>query len=757
MNKRLILGVMMVFAIALMAGNGRAADGNESVDPSIHNVVWDSPSRDSRGSMPIGNGDIGANVWVEPNGDLVFYLSKTDAWSGNARLLKLGKVRMTCDPPLYAEGMEFKQELDLANGLIRIECSDDTRQVAVTFRVDANHPTAFLTAEASADMTFTVTSEPWRTARRELTGAEVHSAYGLHGPGAPKVFVEPDTVVEGRGDSVVWYHRNERSIWADNLKLQALGEWTDRLVDPLLNRTFGVLMRGEGLANVSPTQMVSSKPRRDFDLRLTVLTDQTPTVDAWIKKIEALDQSIPAAEKTLAAHTAWWEAFWERSWIHVSGDANAERVSRAYALQRWVNACGGRGNSPIKFNGSIFTVDTMNHMADLRVRGFDADYRAWGGPYWWQNTRLPYWGMPASGDIDLMQPLYDMFLAALPLRKAATRIYYDHDGAFYPETQYFWGTYADGNYGRDRSMLPVGTTENRFIRYYWQGGLELSLMMLDTYAYTQDSAFAREKLLPLVSEIVTFFDQHWPRDDGGKIRFDPAMALETYKVAVNPIVEIVAIRKVCESLLAMPEALTTPEQRAQWTRLIGELPPIPTRTVKGTTLLAPAEQYSGKQNVENPELYTVFPYRVYGIGKPDFELARRTFAGRAIKQTGGWQQNAVKAARLGLTDEARAMVSQNAASVASGHRFPAIWGPNYDWIPDQCHGGVMILALQQMLLQSDPPSREILLLPAWPKEWDVNFKLHAPNNTTVEGVYRAGKMEQLKVTPESRRKDIIKP
>ena len=61
-------------------------------------VVWTTPSNDSTGSMPIGNGDIGANVWVAQNGDLVFYLSKTDAWSENARLLKLGKVRVALTP-----------------------------------------------------------------------------------------------------------------------------------------------------------------------------------------------------------------------------------------------------------------------------------------------------------------------------------------------------------------------------------------------------------------------------------------------------------------------------------------------------------------------------------------------------------------------------------------------------------------------------------------------------------------------------------
>ena len=72
-----------------------------------------------------------------------------------------------------------------------------------------------------------------------------------------------------------------------------------------------------------------------------------------------------------------------------------------------MNACSGRGNSPIKFNGSIFTVDTKN--LDNRFAGFDADYRQWGGPYWWQNTRLPYWSMLEAGDFDLMQPLFKMY------------------------------------------------------------------------------------------------------------------------------------------------------------------------------------------------------------------------------------------------------------------------------------------------------------------------------------------------------------
>jgi hypothetical protein len=36
-----------------------------------YTVAWDSPSADYNGSMPIGNGELAANVWVEPTGDLV--------------------------------------------------------------------------------------------------------------------------------------------------------------------------------------------------------------------------------------------------------------------------------------------------------------------------------------------------------------------------------------------------------------------------------------------------------------------------------------------------------------------------------------------------------------------------------------------------------------------------------------------------------------------------------------------------------------
>jgi hypothetical protein len=70
-------------------------------DPYVES--WTSPGSGSGGSMPLGNGDLAANVWAEPSGEICLYLAKSDARSENCRLLKLGRVRLSWlgGRPLY--------------------------------------------------------------------------------------------------------------------------------------------------------------------------------------------------------------------------------------------------------------------------------------------------------------------------------------------------------------------------------------------------------------------------------------------------------------------------------------------------------------------------------------------------------------------------------------------------------------------------------------------------------------------------------
>ena len=924
------------------------------------NLVWDSPSKDANGSMPLGNGDIGLNVWVEQDGDLLLTIGKTDAWSGNTRLLKVGRVRVRLSPNPFVKGMPFRQELKLRQGEIQIAAGEPGSTTTLRIWVDANQPVIRIEAKSEQPVALRASAEILRPDTRPLSKGELFSACGMEGGPAP-VVETADTVRPAAGDRVVWYHRNEQSAWPATMKLQGFESLMAKFADPLLFRTFGAGMKGDGLVSEDPTTLQSKEPRRSCLLSIYPLTAQTPTAEGWVEQLgrQTAQADAQPLESERAAHRAWWDAFWNRSWIRVSASSSPEaaafqrvfpantttsrfplrfgadsgggnrfagdmarvrlynrplsseeiaaqakslaapavadgcvgdwpldeikdgafpnlanprlpgkitgpvtvadgpegkcarldgqgwietphdpglemrdrftleawvkpsqlggfrlidksqagtnsgymldmygglrfigrlgmvsanpkweagkwkhvavtfdrheglrlyadgkmilerkpqtappdlaRVSQCYALQRFIGACAGRGAFPIKFNGSIFTVD---------------DYRALGPAYWFQNTRLPYWPMLASGDWEMMRPLFEMYWQALPLARERTRVFFGHEGAFFPETMLFWGAYTNNTYGWDRAGKQPSDIQGGAIARHYNGNLELLALMLDYQAYAGDSRFAQDRLLPMARELILFWDKHYGRDAAGLLEMTNAQALETYHGTTNPSCDVAGLQWVLDGLLALPQELLSPELRKEWTRLRREIPPLPLRGERGKQMLDFASVvHGGPLNVENPELYAVFPFRIIGVGKPDLELGRRTFENRVFMGNRGWEQDDIQAAFLGLTGEARQAVTDRFLTPNAGSRFPAFYGPNYDWVPDQDHGSVALMALQTMLLQAS--GDKILLFPAWPKEWDVQFKLHGPANTTIEGVYRAGRVETLTVTPETRRKDVV--
>jgi alpha-L-fucosidase 2 len=728
-------------------------------------LVWTTPSQDSSGSMPLGNGDIGLNVWVEEGGDLLFYLSKTDAWDENARLLKLGRVRIALTPNPFAVSTNFRQELDLARGCIRIATGDatpasreagsdeGTDSTSILIWVDANRPVIRLAIDSELPIEVCVTVEVWRTAERQRKGAEAHCYAGLRSPQDCET-VYPDTIVPTSENAIIWCHRNRVSCWRDTLEHQDMSGWIGQGRDPLLHRTFGAMLRGDGMVQDGIDSIRTVAPRTRIDLAIHPLTAQTDTLEQWIAALrkQIAQTDAVALDNAFPAHSAWWQAFWQRSWIRAWGTPDAETVSRGYELQRFINACGGRGAFPIKFNGSIFTVEAREEN-----EVFDPDYRRWGGGYWFQNTRLTYWPMIMSGDFDLMEPWFRMYLDALPFAMARTRACFGIDNAaMFPETMTFWGTFLNDNYGYNRGDLPPGLSENTYIRRYWQGMLELLAVLLDLYAVTEDETVLHDKLLVLAPPFLRFYrDYYADRDRNGKMRITPSQSLETWHEAVNPSPDIAGLQWVLDGLLALPKDKLPADLCAEWRDFREILPPLPTRHYvwEKRTEILPATEYDHCANSENPELYAVFPYRLFGIGKPNLDIGLTTWHARRVKDTGGWRQDAIQAACLGLTDEARAAVVKNFSTPHAGSRFPAFWGPNFDWIPDQDHGAAACIALQRMLMQWD--DGKIRLLPAWPKEWNVDFRLHAPGRTVVEGRVEDGRMAELRVTPECRRTDVV--
>ena len=68
---------------------------------------------------------------------------------------------------------------------------------------------------------------------------------------------------------------------------------------------------------------------------------------------------------------------------------------------------------------------------------------------------------------------------------------------------------------------------------------------------------------------------------------------------------------------------------------------------------------------------------------------------------------------------------------------------------------MMRIAVHEMLLgRLDDAAQTITLFPAWPKGWDVDFKLKGPLNTTIEAACVGGKLTKLVVTPTKRKAQV---
>lgn len=700
--------------------------------------------------MPLGNGDIAANVWTEPDGDILCYLAKNDAWDHLGRLIKVGRIRISLKPDLFDEG-DFEQTLSLEDASIVI--SNGT--IRIKLWCDAHWPRLVVEVNSKEPCEVRVKLDKWRSKERELSGQETHSATGIQGSDVPLVAM-PDNLVRKQRGAVAWYQRNESSIWSKVLDLQSLSGEESQTSDPLINRTFGAYIQGESFKNKG-SDGLSIRKTTSAAFTVTLHSEQTDSVENWLEQIKQRSgSSTPEAiADAWLDHQSWWSTFWSRSHIQIEsrGDdrGHTEKISQHLAWHRFMVACAGRGEFPVKFNGGLFT-------ADWPIAGetFDADYRRWGGGYWWQNTRLIYWSLLARGDYEMLRPLFRMYLDMLPMAEYRSKKWFDHGGAFFPETQYFWGAHLPSNYGWDREGREPKDVENHYIRYCWISGLELVALLLETYEHTQDDALLNNELLPIARAVLKFYALHYPHDSSGRLRIYPSQALETWWNTTNPMPEVAGLHYLLPRLLSLPDDTLTVSDLGAWRALSARLPLLPIGQRHGKLTLLPAAEHEVEpHNYENPELYAIFPFPLFGIGRPDLELASNTYHQRMFADTGSWRQDAIQAALLGYAEQAAYYVGKN---YTEGHnpeiRFPGFWGPNYDWVPDFDHGSVGQIAIQKMLVQT--VGTRIYLFPAWPTDrWNVSFRLHLPEQTVVDCKLEDGRITRLDVTPAERKQQIV--
>ena len=767
----------VIFAIVLscLFTTEKSPAAGVGPDMSRYNVVWNSPSKDAAGQMPIGNGDLAAGVYAIENGDLYLLLAKNDAYSYQGDIFKTGRVRVALTPNPFQAGKPFRQTLDLPTGSIRIE-ADGTK---IRVWADAHRPVLHVEIQSPQEIAVRAQPEFWQ--RIDHTPFNLVKTYS---PGVVDGVAPPKDVLLERAGKLLWFYDvGDRSIYPDDLKYYGIEPMAARFADPFRFNTFGNLLESPQL---TLTNGALAGHGKTFDLRIHALTLQAPDTNRWIAAIEKLAAQPVNTPKDWKKHLAWWNDFWNRSWIvasdntlpsvqreQLAGEAGADGrrheadgaavVSQSYNVFRFLMACQSRGRVQVKFNGGLFTqplrVDKARPFAVQQTDGSwltHEDDRLWGRRSTYQNQRLLYWPLLASGDFDLLQPFFNYYSDLLPVRQAITQAWFGHDGAYFRENIEPDG--AERDCGQDGKPPKTAPGQNHgdgyYHSYYFTCGLETTAMMADYVNFSGDKKFRNGVLVPFAREVLRFYDRHYPRGSDGKLRLDPAQALETWWIAVNPAPDIAGLQFVLDELLAMNAGDAA--DRAPWKKLRAELPAIPLQTIEGRPAIAPAEIFSKKKNAENAELYPVFPFRCYGLALGSADLVDWTMRHRTVKDAndlGCWAQDQIDWACAGNAQEAADGLVHRFRTASTMCRIPLYAKERPDSCPDFDHFGSGSVALQRMLVQEAPG--KILLLPAWPAAWDANFKVHLSGGAVITGTVKNGTLLHWKITPSARKNEVL--
>lgn len=697
--------------------------------------TWYSPGQRSSESMPVGGGGIGMNVWMD-GGDIVFFLCEGGSFDENNTLLKSGKFRLKLSPVIIGNDSVFRQTLHLSDGYLSI--TDGS--ITVNIWADVAKPVAHVEVSSSQPVTAELQYESWRSTPRLLDKREAQQC--SYKWAIPKGTATTPDFIEKLQRRTYFYHRNpENTVFDITVHQQGLDSVAQQMYNPIA-----------GL--VSGGVLISEKRHDKQHHFLIALANKQSSVEEWRKELNATLKKVDN-ERDRVGTRRWWRAFWERSYIEAGGDM--AEACRNYTLFRYMLGCSAGAMWPVKFNGGLFTFEPVEVDSIMR---FTPDFRRWGGgTFTAQNQRLVYWPMLMAGDYDLMKPQFDFYRRILPNAMLRTKCYWNHGGACFPEQIENFGLPNYAEYGTKRpSTFDRGVEYNAWLEYEWDTVLEFCQMILMSKQY---GGLNIDAYIPLIRESLTFFDEHYrylasrrgknDLDAEGRLIIYPGSGCETYKQAYNPSSTVSALRTVLETFISEVDS------SAQWCAMLERIPKIPIRHYDGYDMISPAETWARVQNVETPQLYPVFPWRRYGIGREGLDIARNTYYhdpdALRFRSSKGWKQDNIWAACLGLTDEAMRLTKEKMAS--GPYRFPAFWGPGYDWSPDHNWGGSGMLGLQFMLLQE--VGDKIYLFPAWDKRNDVSFRLHLSRQTTVEAVLKGGKVTKLKVTPASRQADIVLP
>jgi hypothetical protein len=610
-------------ATGLAAGAAAAAPPADTVPASLTDVdfrklisrsdlLYEKPVPRSEEGIPIGNGRMGSLVWTTPT-ELRFQINRADVYANNSATNSFferhndycgGCAYLDLDFSGAAEDpfpeSGFPQRLSVYDGRLTINGKGATARVL-------GWPAGDVMAVAVEGR-----REPVTARLRMLRFDNKYFGGQL------------ETMVRDHVNTV--QTRNHTAASQLHVRGDRIALTQDfREGDYCCKSAVAVAMIGQGAsARILDESQVALTARPGVILIASAATFD-PKEDIAAAAFRQLDLAMAKGYAAIAKETEdWWQAFWRRGYVHLTGGDDAALVEQNYHYFLYVMASSSRGKFPPKFNGMIWNTG--------------GDLRSWGGQHWFANLSCYYEAIPATGRWELIDPMFDMYSGMFENCSMAARQQWGSQGMYIPETTYFDGLeklpediaaemrdlyllrkpweqrsaaflrfaearhphssrwnwiqeskWANGHWTiAERGSGPYGA-----VTHIFGSTAKIAYLYWRRYEYTLDREWLRNRAYPMVKAAAEFYRNHPNLKKGadGKYHLHWANSNESIYGARDTDEDVSSMRGVTAAVLRASQILDVDaELRPVWREFLDNLAPL--STSDNPEALKP-EDYSG--------------------------------------------------------------------------------------------------------------------------------------------------------------------
>ena len=761
------------FAFASSQQKGKESVKIETIDYysliSKADLVYNIPPKRAQDGQPVGNGRMGSLVWTNPQA-LEFQINRIDVFSINA------DTRTFDGTPR-----------DYCGGSAMIDIDFQSNEAVFTDDKFNQHLSCYDGTVETAGKGIKTKTFVWND--EDVMAVKVIDSRIFQTPAVVNLHALRALIVQRGKHKAI----SKMEIVGDKIVLTQ--EFTE-------NQYFCK----SAVAISIPDNKTRAWISKDTELKLstitgirnyTVLISSAATfdrnTDVVAQAINQLDHAKSKGyDKMLASNKEWWHSFWKQSYIQLhSPDGEADYVSKNYAYYLYLMGSASRGDYMVKFNGMLWNTD--------------GDTRAWGGSYWGANQSCLYNALLTANKFELINPMFKTYTRMYDACALSARQQWGSKGIYIAETIGFSGdpampdsiasemrelllvnkpwsqrsqAYNDYAGGRNRwlSRWNNGIGKEAFgpVTHIFSRGAKLAYSYWMNYEFTQDKVWLEKSAYPMVKGIAEFY-RNFPnlkKAADGKYHLYHVNDNEPIWDGHNTVEEISSMMGILPVAIKASEILNVDaDLRPLWKELLQNLSPLPMSSefpeLKGKPVtfvksLLPVQE--GGEASALPDLNTmpIWCFDLATLESKDREMmkiANNTFDGyfpngideRTI--AGTLTMLPIVGAMLGRSDAVKYLIP---------NQMKALTKPVFENRMD-CMEGVQAMtaerlgrsseALQNALCQSIPskPGEPtiIRIFPAWPKEWDAEFKLLCRGNFLVSAAFKEGEINYVGLKSQS--------